>query len=213
MGKTKTKQLNPLQHSLETLQDYASDGAKTVAKSTLEVASQTTDDFLEMFGLRSPSESHENNDPKKGEVELYNKSHEKKAESHARAHIEYHDDMRRLGEKHNKAETQQAIQKIQEALAEIQKLIKSSKELEVEFADFAVMQAPKEVGDYDLNFFDWLILTIQQARQKVDDSGAWLTAVKGKNGKKGGNDYWSMFKKHGTSFGMSNERSTATSVG
>ena len=132
---------------------------------------------------------------------------------YVRAHIEYHDDMRKLGEKKNRTEHQQAIQKIQEALAEIQQLIKSSKTLEVEFADFAVMSAPTEVGEYDINFFEWLILTIKQAREKVEDSGAWLSAVKGKNGKKGNQDYWSMFKKHGTSFGMSNERSAATSVG
>jgi hypothetical protein len=44
----------------------------------------------------------------------------------------------------------------------------------------------------------------------VEDSGAWLSAMSGKKGKK---TYWSEFKKHGTSFGMSNERSVATQTG
>jgi hypothetical protein len=206
MGKVKKTQQNVLKNSLESLQSYGSDAVKTVAKTTTD---EVDTFFSDLLGIGTSSESEQKGNH--GEVEIFN-SREKKAEVHVRAHIEYHDDIRRLGEKKNHSENQQAIQKIQEALAEIQQLIKSSKALEVEFADFAVMETPKEVGDYDLNFFEWLILTIKQAREKVDDSGAWLTAVKGKNGKKG-QDYWSMFKKNGTSFAMSSERSSATSVG
>jgi hypothetical protein len=207
MGKLKKTQQNVLKNSLESLQGYGSDAVKTVAKTATD---EVDNFFSDLLGIGSSSESEQKGHH--GEVEIYN-SREKKAEVHVRAHVEYHDDMRKLGENKNRSENQQAIQKIQEALAEIQQLLKSSKALETEFADFAVMDAPKEVGDYDLNFFEWLIITIKQAREKVEDSGAWLSTVKGKNGKKGGQDYWSMFKKHGTAFGMSNERSSATSVG
>lgn len=211
MGKTKTKQLNPLQHSLETIQDYASNGAKNVVKDTADLAGQSAVDFLDMLGLGTATESHENQDPKKGEVELFNS--EKKHKQEAHAHIDYHNEIRKSGEHANRSENRQLTQQVQEILAELQRLIKSSKAVEMEFAEYAVMETPAEVGDYDLNFFEWLMITIKQAREKVEDSGAWLSAVKGKNGKKGGNDYWSMFKKHGTQFGMSNERSSATSVG
>jgi hypothetical protein len=206
MAKTKQKP-NVFKNPLEAVKDYGSDAVTSVAKTTTE---EFDNFFADMLGLGSSSESDQHKHH--GEVEVFN-SKDKKAEVHVRAHIEYHDDMRKLGENKNRTENQQAIRQIQEALAEIQQLIKSSKELQTEFADFAVMDAPTEVGDYDLNFFEWLILTIKQAREKVEDSGAWLSTVKGKNGKKGGQDYWSMFKKHGTQFGMSNERSAATSVG
>src|SRR5947199_372151 len=176
MAKTKQKP-NIFKNPLEAVQNYGSDAVDSVAKSAV---TQVDNLFADLLGVSSSSES-EQKDPH-GEVEIFNKSHEKKAEIHVRAHIEYHDDMRKLGENKNRSENQQTIQKIQEALAEIQQLIKSSKTLEAEFADFAVMEAPKEVGDYDLNFFEWLILTIKQAREKVEDSGAWLSAVKGKNG-------------------------------
>jgi hypothetical protein len=101
-------------------------------------------------------------------------------------------------------------EKLQQIMAELQRLISSSKELKLEFADVNVDAPPPQAGEYHLNFFDWLLLTIRTAREKVEDSGAWLNAVKGKNKKKG---YWGMFKKHGTSFGLSNERSIATQAG
>ena len=210
MGKTKTKQLNPLQHSLETVQDYASNGAKNIVKSSADIAGQSTNDFFEMLGLDTKPESQDNKDPRRGEVELF--SSEKKHKVESRGQIASHDEIRKSVEHVNRAEERQAICKIQGEVSGIQQLIKSSKTLEIEFAEFAVMEAPTEVGEYDLNFFEWLMLTIKQAREKVEDSGAWLSAVKGKNGKKG-TDYWSMSQKHGTSFSMSNERSSATSVG
>jgi hypothetical protein len=212
MGKTSTKQKpNIFKNPLEAVAGYGSDAVKSVAKaSQAEVDTLFTDIIKHSFG--ESGENSGDNNPHNGEVELFNNSHEKKSETHARAHIEYHDDMRKLGENQRRKENQQAIREIQEALAEIQQLIKSSKALEMEFADFAVMSAPTEVGEYDKKFFTWLATLIRQAREKVEDSGAWLSAVKGKNGKKG-QDYWSMSQKHGTSFSMSNERSSATSVG
>jgi hypothetical protein len=55
-----------------------------------------------------------------------------------------------------------------------------------------------------------MLTVIRSARQKVEDSQSWMGAVKGKGAKR---DYWGMFKKHGTTFGQSGERSVATSVG
>jgi hypothetical protein len=209
MGKSKSKQ-NPnlFKNPLEAVQGYGTDVVKSVAKTT-------TDEFDTMFadllGLGSNSESQEK-DAHNGEVEIFSSSHEKKAETHARGHVEYHHDMEKSGERASRAETQQLSRQVQEILSELKRLISSSKTMEMEFADIAVMETPPEVGEYHLNFFEWLLITIKQAREKVEDSGAWLSAVKGKNGKKGGG-YWDMFKKHGTAFGMSNERSSATSVG
>ena len=210
MGKTKTKQI--LKNPLEAVQGYGSDAVKSVAKASQdEIDNIFTDLLRSSFG--ESTENSKDKDANNGEVELFNSSHEKKAETgHIRAHIEYHDEIRKSGERASHAETQQLTRQVQEILAELKKLIGSSKVMEAEFAEIMVMDTPPEVGEYHLNFFDWLLLTIRQAREKVEDSGAWLAAVKGKNSKKGGG-YWDMFKKHGTSFGMSNERSAATSTG
>jgi len=113
-------------------------------------------------------------------------------------------------EKHSKSETNQMRQSIEEIKKELAKLIESSQVLKMEFAEVAVEQSIIDVGQYHLSFFDWMLTVIRSARQKVEDSGSWLGAVKGKGEKRG---YWGMFKKHGTTFGLSGERAVATQVG
>ena len=101
-------------------------------------------------------------------------------------------------------------QQIQVIIYELQKLIKSSKVLEVEFKEVAVTEMPENAGKYHVNFFEWMITVVRAARMKVEDSQAWLQTVRGKGAKK---DYWGLFKKHGTSFGLSGERTAATQTG
>lgn len=127
------------------------------------------------------------------------------------AAIEYHDAVLD-GKKFSQQEMHEVSQKVNDIMIELRKLISSSKVLQMEFAEVAVEQRPANVGQYHINFFEWMLSVIKIARQKVEDSGAWLSTIQSKGGKKK-NGYWGMFKKHGTSFGMSNERSVATQVG
>lgn len=122
----------------------------------------------------------------------------------------YYREIVHSGDKGLRQEAYQQEKQVEEILVEIQRLVSSSKVVEAQFASLAVEQKPKEVGKYHTHFFDWVLTTIRQARMKVEDSGAWLASMSGKKGKK---NYWSEFKKHGTSFGMSNERSVATQTG
>lgn len=101
-------------------------------------------------------------------------------------------------------------QQIQAILYEIQKLIKSSEALQTEFKEVAVTEIPVNPGKYHVNFFEWVLSVIKVARMKVEDSNAWMQTVKGKGARK---DYWGMFKKHGTSYGLSGERTAATQTG
>lgn len=123
----------------------------------------------------------------------------------------YHRDIVHASEKASHQENRELSQQVEQIMVEIQRLISSSAVLETQFAAVAVEQKPKEVGKYHTHFFEWMLITIRNARAKVEDSGAWLATMSGKKGKKG--NYWSEFKKHGTSFGMSNERSVATQTG
>ncbi|MFH1833205.1 MAG: DUF5660 family protein [Candidatus Levyibacteriota bacterium] len=115
------------------------------------------------------------------------------------------------GERRVIEENKQAIEvKIQEIIIEIKKLTAQSKELQAQFKEITVEILPVNPGQYHLNFFEWMILTIRQARMKVEDSASWLALFTSKKGKK---EYWAMFKKHGTTFGLSNERVVATQTG
>ncbi len=114
------------------------------------------------------------------------------------------------GERSRNQENHTIEQQIQAILYEIQKLINSSEVLAMEFEEVAVTEIPVNAGKYHVNFFEWVLSVIKVARMKVEDSNAWMQTVKGKGAKK---DYWGMFKKHGTSFGLSGERTAATQAG
>lgn len=106
--------------------------------------------------------------------------------------------------------TREIETKIQEILIEIKRLMQTSKELQVEFKEVAEEQRVVNPGKYHETFFEWILTVIKNARLKVEDSGAWLAAFKSKKNKR---QYWAMFKKHGTTFGLSNERVVATQTG
>ncbi len=100
--------------------------------------------------------------------------------------------------------------KIEEITIELKKLSESSRELQVEFKDVTVTNLPVKPGKYHLNFFEWMLVTIKNARMRIEDSAAWVSVVSGKKTKK---DYWNLAKSHGTSFMLSGERVAATQTG
>lgn len=124
--------------------------------------------------------------------------------------LDYHREMRHFSERSHNMESRQIDAQLERVMIELEKLIEESSDLETKFEIMAVEQRPVEPGAYHLNFFEWMINTIQAARQQIEDSSAWLSAMQSKKGKK---NYWAMFKKHGTSFGMSNERQVSTQSG
>lgn len=99
--------------------------------------------------------------------------------------------------------------RVEEILVEIKKLTQSSKELEMEFKDVAVETQIVKPGKYHENLFEWLYSMVKAARMRIDESKGWLSAMHSKKDRK----YWAMFKKHGTTFGLSNERVVATQTG
>ncbi len=74
----------------------------------------------------------------------------------------------------------------------------------------AINEVPVEPGIYHINFFARLKSFLKLLREQIDDSRTWLNLSMGRRKKMG---YWGMFKKHGTSFGLSSERSIATAAG
>lgn len=115
------------------------------------------------------------------------------------------------GERKIAQENTQVLEtKIQEIVVELKRLTNSSKMLEIEFREATVEQRIVNPGKYHISFFEWLLTVVKTARIKVEDSGAWLSMFQSKKAKR---QYWNMFKKHGTTFGLSNERVVATQTG
>jgi|SRR3989344_1947416 len=113
-------------------------------------------------------------------------------------------------EQATRVESHEIKQQIEQIMVEIKRLVDTSTVLEAQFQEVTTEYTPAKAGKYHQNFFEWMLTMIRSAREKIDDSGAWLQAIASKKGKK---QYWSMFKKHGTTFGLSNERVVATQTG
>jgi len=125
--------------------------------------------------------------------------------------MNYHAEIAHNSERSSKKENRELQNQIQEISAELQRLIdSSSKIIQMEFGTVSVSTTPTAVGKYHTNFFTWMLTVIRTARQKVEDSGAWLSVAKGKGSKRG---YKQSSKSLGTSFTQSNERNVATQTG
>lgn len=99
--------------------------------------------------------------------------------------------------------------RVEEILVEIKRLTDSSQELATQFKDVIVETQIVKPGKYHQNLLEWMYSLVKTARIRIEESVGWMSAMHSKKDKK----YWAMFKKHGTTFGLSNERGVATQVG
>ncbi len=107
-------------------------------------------------------------------------------------------------------DSQKLAQQIEGIRTELKALAASIQSLNTEIKK-AVAEVPVDPGIYHVNFLERLRSILKVLREQIDDSKSWLALSAQRKQKKLG--YWGMFKKHGTSFGLSNERSLATSAG
>lgn len=180
----------------ESLRDFGDD-----VKEQVDVKSSWDEVWSEVLGLKKkvaetqPQHADQLTvtDPFAHKQEVFNASKHQgtaetkrteKAQVQKEAAINYHADFVKNSERASKKEMHEINQRLQDIMAELQRIVSSSKVLQMEFAGVTVDQAPQQAGEYHLNFFDWLLLTIRDARKKVEDSGAWL-ATKKKKGTKG----------------------------
>lgn len=107
-------------------------------------------------------------------------------------------------------ENQAMKQEIQNILIELKALAKSVNTLNSDIKKVVMETPPTNMGKYHKNFYEWVLSIIKDLRQKVCESRNWLAVFQSRKKQKG---YWMMFKKHGTSFALSDERGISTSVG
>ncbi len=179
---------------LESLRGVGASVGKTVTK---DVVGKIGGDVLSSL-LGSP--------PKAGELHPDQELHlgrqqervlpQQKTELQPRIAVVTHEDLR----------TKQQIEAIRQ---ELKALAASLKGLHQEVQQ-AVAEAPVDPGIYHVNFFERLKSLLTILRQQIEDSRTWLALWTTRRKKMG---YWGMFKKHGTKFGLSSERSLATQAG
>ncbi len=194
-------------------------GGGTVQSIATDLISEGVSDLWKQFlgnNTEQNKKQHPNwrtGDLKEGQdLDLAQLKKEKKPETRE-AGIDYRREILHGSERITSRESYELGQQIEEIIIELKRLASSSQEIQVQFKDVIVEQRAVKPGKYHKNFFAWMLIVIRSARIRVEDAGAWLSAMKGKKGKKQSQNYWTMFKKHGTTFGLSNERTLATQTG
>lgn len=212
MQKTNKKQRRPFvdENPIEAKRDIPSGVAASLTEDLLKPAI-TKDVWEQLLGVDASSTSKEktkiSGDILEGE-NLDIKALEKI--QYVEPGLDYRREIIHVSERTARENTFALERRIQEIIVELKKLASSSQELETAFAQVSVASAPEQPGKYHLNFFEWVLSVVHSARLRVEESQTWLALFASKRAKR---QYWSMFKKHGTSFGLSNERVVATQTG
>lgn len=100
-------------------------------------------------------------------------------------------------------------EKVAEVRAQLVSLASTIKKFNSEVTR-AIEDMPARPGVYHLNFLERLRGVIMILRQQIEDSSSWLALWSQRKQKK---KYWGLYKKHGTSFGLSSERGVSTQAG
>lgn len=106
----------------------------------------------------------------------------------------------------------EVVRQIEMIRGDLQKLMSELGEFgsQVQEAQKAVATEVVSPGKYHVSFFERLRRIISLFRKQIAESRTWLTMSQGKKKQRG---YWKMYKKHGTTFGLSQERVLATQAG
>ena len=185
--------------SIEAIKDIPNEVKKTVTEAGKGVV---TDLWEQILGSNEkPQPTQKRGDLKQGEELVLQRV--EPAIDYAREIMQ--------GERNIRAKESHEVKiRIQEIQIELKKITKTSRELEVEFKDVVMETLPVNPGKFHLNFFEWVLSQLRRARMRIEDSAHWTSVLKSKKSQR---QYWSLFKKHGTSFGLSGERIVATQTG
>jgi hypothetical protein len=178
---------------LESLRDIGGGVGKTITKDVAGKVAQ--DAFASLFGSMPKNQEFGRNQ----RIEFPQPEHVqsgKKAPEFNRGAIIHADQL------HIK-------QELESVRAELKSLSQTIKQFTQE-VDKAIREEPIEPGIYHVNFYQRLRSLLFLLREQIDDSRTWLMVSKGKKQKK---QYWGLYKKHGTKFGLSSERTMATQTG
>lgn len=179
---------------LESLRDIGGGVGKTITKDVAGKVAQ--DAFASLFGAMPKSGEFGKN----RQVEF---PHDERPFSSGKKAPEF--DKRAM----LNADQLHIKQELEAVRTELKALSQAIKQFSAE-VDKAIHDEPIEPGIYHVNFYQRLRSLLLLLREQIDDSRSWLMVSSGRKKKK---QYWGLYKKHGTKFGLSSERTMATQTG
>ncbi len=205
--KKKAQTLRTKQNVLESLKDL---GTSAAGQATDLLKTTSEDFFKELVGIR-PAQVKKSGEIEAGQEVLLSEVLSGQAEENKklRAQISLErqlssDEKRLSQEKSNQLRVQ-----LQALMAEVAKVSVSTQTL-AEETKIAMIEAPAEPGIYHIIFFQKVLEFLVSFRKKIEEASVWLSASNRRAEKK---NYWSMYKKKGSSFLLSPDHYLQRSAG
>lgn len=205
--KKKQLQNTAKQNVIESLKDLGGSAASDVS----ELLKNTSEDFLsELIGLSRPQKKV-SGELAKGESLEMSRAMSGKAEENKklRAQIALERNLSADEKRLSEQKIGELRVHLQALVGEIGKLAATTQGLAQE-TEIAAIQVPVNPGVYHVIFFEKLIVFMQSFRRKIEESSIWLQTSNKRAQKK---DYWSMYKKKGSSFLLAPDHYSQRSAG
>jgi len=204
--KKKTQLLRTKQNVLESLKDLGTDATSQAT----DLLKNTSEDFFsELIGIQKQVK-------RSGEIgagesiqvsQVLNGKEEENKKLRAQISLERQlsSDEKRLSQtKSNELKIQ-----LQALITEVAKVSASTQNL-AEETKIAMIEAPAQPGIYHIVFFQKVLEFLVSFRKKIQEASVWLGASNKRAEKK---NYWSMYKKKGSSFLLSPDHYLQRSAG
>jgi len=192
---------------IESLKDIGGD----FSGQSTDLLKNTSEDFLkELLGMSRP-QIKRSGEMKPGESfemsSVLNGKEEENKKLRAQISLERNlsSDEKRLSQE----KMQELKMQLQGITAEIGKLAASTGNLATQ-TEIAMIEVPNNPGVYHLIFFEKILEFLQSFRLRIDQASVWLGSANKRAEKK---NYWSQYKKKGTSFLLSGESYSQRSAG
>lgn len=204
--KQKAQKMTRQMNVLEGLKDIGNSTAQSLKEDLFEKG--TEDLFGQLFGRVPKKYSGEITPGEPLEFnEVFSGKREEKVKLNKQMALE-----RQLSQEESSRKDKKVSElkvQLQALMQEVLSLAKTTQNLG-ENVQIAAMQAPVEPGVYHIIFFEKLLEFIKSFRKKIESAGVWLNATNKRAEKK---NYWTTYKKKGSSFLLSPDHYLQRSAG
>jgi hypothetical protein len=205
--KKKTQALITKQNVLESLKDLGT----AASGQTADLLKTTSEDFFkELVGIKPQEVKKSGEIEAGGEIILSEVLSGKEEENKKlRAQISLERQLSMDEKRLSREKSDQLRVQLQALMSEVAKVSASTQVL-AEETKIAMIEAPAQPGIYHIVFFQKVLEFLVSFRKKIEEAGVWLSASNKRAEKK---NYWSMYKKKGSSFLLSPDHYLQRSAG
>ncbi len=205
--KKKAQAIRTKQNVLESLKDLGGDAA---GQATDLLKSTSEDFFKELVGLGATQVKRSGEIGAGESIQVADVLSGKEEENKKlRAQISLERQLTANEKRLSQNKSNELKVQLQALIAEVAKVSASTQNL-AEEAKIAMIEAPAQPGVYHIIFFQKVLEFLVSFRKKIQEASVWLGASNKRAEKK---NYWSMYKKKGSSFLLSPDHYLQRSAG